>query len=240
MPEEINRLLTDQIADLLLTPSPDADENLVREGVSRRKIHRAGNIMIDSLVRALPVARRSDTLDALGLEPGSYAVLTMHRPSNVDDDEMLLAWLRVLARLSRRLPIVFPIHPRTRERIEGLDVDLSGGGLRMIEPLGYVDFLRLMSQARIVLTDSGGIQEETSYLGIPCLTLRENTERPITVEMGTNTLVGQDVDLLAERFHAILDGDRSWDRRPPGGIPLWDGETAGRIVEVLQEWQLGE
>jgi UDP-N-acetylglucosamine 2-epimerase (non-hydrolysing) len=240
MPEEINRLLTDQIADLLLTPSPDADENLVREGVPRRKIHRVGNIMIDSLVRALPIARRSDVLATLGLEPGSYAVLTMHRPSNVDDDGMLRAWLRVLARLSRRLPVVFPIHPRTRERIEGLDVDRGEGELRMIEPLGYVDFLRLMSQARIVLTDSGGIQEETSYLGIPCLTLRENTERPITVELGTNTLVGQDVDLLAERFHAILDGDRSWDRRPPGGIPLWDGETAERIVEVLRAWQVGE
>ncbi len=240
MPEEINRLLTDQIADLLLTPSPDADENLVREGVPRRKIHRVGNIMIDSLVRALPVARRSGVLATLGLEPGAYAVLTMHRPSNVDDDGMLRDWLRVRARLSRRLPVVFPIHPRTRQRIEGLAVDLGGGALRMVEPLGYVDFLRLMSQARIVLTDSGGIQEETSYLGIPCLTLRENTERPITVEMGTNTLVGQDVDLLAERFHAILDGDRSWDRRPPGGIPLWDGETAGRIVEVLRAWALGE
>ena len=235
MPEEINRLLTDQIADLLFTPSPDADENLLREGVAQHKIHRVGNIMIDSLVRVLPVAHRSSVLSDLELQPNHYAVLTMHRPSNVDDDTMLLAWLRTLRNLSHRLPIIFPVHPRTRERIETLDFDTDAGNLQFVEPLGYLDFLCLQSQARIVLTDSGGIQEETAYLGIPCLTLRENTERPITVDMGTNTLIGQDVELLAEKFHAILDGDYSWDRRPPEGILLWDGSTAERIVHVLVE-----
>jgi UDP-N-acetylglucosamine 2-epimerase (non-hydrolysing) len=236
MPEEINRLLTDQIADLLFTPSPDGDENLLNEGVADSKIHRVGNIMIDSLVRVLPIAQQSSVLSNLALEPDRYAVLTMHRPSNVDDDAMLLAWLETLTALSQRLPIVFPIHPRTRARIDTLGFDGNLNGLRLVEPLGYVDFLHLMSQAHIVLTDSGGIQEETSYLGIPCLTLRENTERPVTVEMGTNTLIGQDTERLCEKFHAVLDEDASWDKRPPEGIPLWDGETAERIVEVLREF----
>ncbi len=239
MPEEINRLLTDQIADLLFTPSPDGDENLLSEGVAESKIHRVGNIMIDSLVRVLPIAQQSSVLSNLTLEPNRYALLTMHRPSNVDDDTMLLAWLKTLTALSQRLPIVFPIHPRTHARIDNLSFDGNLSGLRLVEPLGYVDFLHLMSQAHVVLTDSGGIQEETSYLGIPCLTLRENTERPITVEMGTNTLIGQDTERLAEEFHAILDGDASWDKRPPEGIPLWDGHAAERIVEVLRNcWRI--
>lgn len=235
MPEEINRLLTDQIADWLFTPSPDGDENLLREGVAPGKIHRVGNVMIDSLVRLLQTASRSTVLSELGLEPEDYAVLTMHRPSNVDSEDALGDLLNTLIRLSERLPIIFPVHPRTWQRLETLGAGEARGQLRLIEPLSYVDFLGLMSQARIVLTDSGGIQEETSYLGIPCLTLRANTERPVTVEMGTNTLVGQDTGLLTSRFHAILDGDDSWDRRPPAGISLWDGHAAERIARIILE-----
>jgi UDP-N-acetylglucosamine 2-epimerase (non-hydrolysing) len=233
MPEEINRLLTDQIADLLFTPSPDADDNLLREGVAPKRIHRVGNVMIDTLVRLLPVAQRSAVLANLGLTAQAYGVLTLHRPSNVDNDGTLGALIKVLGALSRRLPIVFPVHPRARERVIHCVERDRDNGLQVTEPLGYVDFLRLLNQARLVLTDSGGIQEETTYLGIPCLTLRANTERPLTVAMGTNTLVGQDLELLASRFHAILDGDASWNRRPPGGIPLWDGQAAQRIVAVL-------
>jgi UDP-N-acetylglucosamine 2-epimerase (non-hydrolysing) len=233
MPEEINRLLTDQLADLLFTPSPDADRNLLREGIAPEKIHRVGNVMIDSLVRLLPASQRSTVLSDLALSPQQYAVLTLHRPANVDDDQLLALLLAALADLSRLLPIIFPVHPRTRQRMEALGYAGPSKSLHLIEPLGYLHFLRLMSQARIVLTDSGGIQEETSYLGIPCLTLRANTERPVTLEMGTNALVGRDVRALDRRFRAILNGDRSWDRRPPGGIPLWDGYAAERIAGVI-------
>ncbi|MCS6882518.1 MAG: UDP-N-acetylglucosamine 2-epimerase (non-hydrolyzing) [Oscillochloridaceae bacterium] len=233
MPEEINRLLTDQIADLLFTPSADGDANLLREGVAPEKIVRVGNVMIDSLVRLLPLARRSGVLERLGLAPRGYAALTLHRPSNVDDPARLRDLLATLGALSARLPIVFPVHPRTRKRIEDLGLSAMGD-LRLTEPLGYLEFLHLMSEARLVLTDSGGIQEETSYLGVPCLTLRANTERPITVDHGTNTLVGPRVERLAALFNAILDGDYHWDRRPSGGIPLWDGQAARRIVAALE------
>ncbi len=234
MPEEINRLLTDQIADLLFTPSADGDVNLLREGVAPEKIIRVGNVMIDSLVRLLPLARRSGVLDRLGLAPRRYAALTLHRPSNVDDPARLRELLETLGDLSARLPIVFPVHPRTRKRIEDLGLNATGD-IRLTEPLGYLEFLHLMSEARLVLTDSGGIQEETSYLGIPCLTLRANTERPITVDHGTNTLVGLEVERLADLFNAILDGTYLWDRRPAGGIPLWDGQAARRIVAALEQ-----
>nr|WP_254150981.1 UDP-N-acetylglucosamine 2-epimerase (non-hydrolyzing) [Candidatus Chloroploca mongolica] len=233
MPEEINRLVTDQLADLLFTPSGDGDQNLLREGIAAEKIHCVGNVMIDTLVRLQPAVADSAVLDELHLVPGGYAVLTLHRPSNVDDDRVLGALLGAILALAERLPIVFPVHPRTRHRLERLGLGLPPEGLRLIDPLGYLDFQRLTSQARIVLTDSGGIQEETSYLGIPCLTLRTNTERPVTVAMGTNMLVGNDLDRLRTRFHAILDGDDSWDQRPPGGIPLWDGHAAERIANIL-------
>jgi UDP-N-acetylglucosamine 2-epimerase (non-hydrolysing) len=235
MPEEINRLVTDQLSDLLFTPSPDGDANLAREGIAASKVHRVGNVMIDTLVRLQPAVAASTVLDDLRLASGGYSVLTLHRPSNVDDDRVLGALLGAILALAERLPAVFPVHPRTRQRLERLGLALHPERLRLVDPLGYNDFQRLTSQARIVLTDSGGIQEETSYLGIPCLTLRTNTERPVTVEVGTNTLVGNDLDLLSIRFHAILDGDGSWNRRPPGGIPLWDGHAAERIAAVLAD-----
>lgn len=234
MPEEINRILTDQMADLLFTPSPDGDENLLREGVQAEKIHQVGNIMIDSLVRLLPVSEKSKILSHLNLKKKEYAALTLHRPSNVDDDAILTRLLFSLAKLSQEIPIIFPVHPRTRNRISGLNLKLPENHLRLVDPMGYLDFLRLMSQARIVLTDSGGIQEETSYLNIPCLTLRENTERPITIKMGTNQLVGTDTDLLTSRFLNILK--QANDERIECKIPLWDGKTAVRIVDVLNKW----
>ena len=237
MPEEINRVLTDQIADLLYTPSPDGDENLLREGIAQERIHRVGNVMIDTLLRLLPEAERSTILSDLGLTRQQYAVLTLHRPGNVDDDQKLERLLGGLLRLSRRLAVVFPAHPRTMRRIRELGLELHRyDKFVLVEPLGYVDFLRLMSQARLVVTDSGGIQEETTCLGIPCLTLRANTERPITVEMGTNTLIGSDLGLLARKVDLVLEGDTSWDKRPTTGIPLWDGRAAERITDVLISW----
>jgi len=236
MPEEINRLLTDQIADILFTPSPDGNENLLREGIAPEKIHLVGNVMIDSLVRLQPMAKKSTILETLNLQSGEYAVLTLHRPSNVDNDTILQDLLNGLDSLSQRLPIIFPVHPRARESISRYISSMINHNLQLIEPLNYLDFLRLMSSARMILTDSGGIQEETTYLGIPCLTLRSNTERPITVEMGTNTLVGQDMELLTSRFNALLEDDTTWDRRPPRGILLWEGNAAKRIVNVLNLW----
>lgn len=236
MPEEINRLLTDQIADLLFTPSPDANENLLREGIAPEKVHLVGNVMIDSLVRIQPVAKKSTILHRLNLHSGEYAILTLHRPSNVDNNTVLQDLLKGLVRLSQRLPIIFPVHPRAQESISRYISSTIGHNLQLTEPLSYLDFLRLMSSARMILTDSGGIQEEATYLGIPCFTLRTNTERPITVEMGTNTLVGQDIELVTSRFHKLLEGDNAWDRRLPRGIPLWEGQAAKRIVNILKAW----
>ena len=190
MPEEINRLVTDCIADLLLTPSPDADENLRAEGVEDSRIVRVGNIMIDSLVDQLPRAEDSDVLERLGLNAGKYGVVTLHRPSNVDDPEVLSGILDALRDVAREVPLVFPCHPRTRARLEAL----PGGsdGLQLTEPLGYLDFMALVARSRIVLTDSGGLQEETTWHRIPCVTIRENTERPITITEGSNVLAGTD------------------------------------------------
>src|SRR5256885_7892874 len=193
MPEEINRVLTDQIADLLLTPSRDGDANLRAEGIPEARIRFVGNVMIDSLMTQLDRVRQSSVLKTLELEEKSYAVLTLHRPSNVDEQTAFIRILDALELISERLPIVFPAHPRTRKMIDELGLGprvQSIKDLRVVDPIGYLDFLRLESCARLVLTDSGGIQEETTVLGIPCITLRENTERPITVEMGTNTIAG--------------------------------------------------
>ncbi|KXK01785.1 MAG: UDP-N-acetylglucosamine 2-epimerase [Acidobacteria bacterium OLB17] len=233
MPEEINRILTDSISDLLLTPSPDADETLRREGVEESKIRFVGNVMIDSLLEHLKACERSQIRETLGLVEKGYAVTTLHRPSNVDGRETLVGLVGALAEISERLPIVFPIHPRTRQRIEefGLEKAISSANIKMVEPLGYLDFLRLYSGAKLVLTDSGGLQEETTVLGIPCLTLRENTERPITIEMGTNVLVGVDPEKILAAAYASLDG-------PPGDFkipPLWDGKAAGRICDALEK-----
>jgi len=233
MPEEINRLLTDQIADLLFTPSPDADENLRAEGIPSERIRLVGNIMIDSLYKHLERAAQSQIKNQLGLADKTYAVLTLHRPANVDDRQVFGRILDALTKISEQLPIIFPVHPRTRKTISELGLDARVGkirGLRLIEPLGYLDFLSLYSSARLVLTDSGGIQEETSVLGIPCLTLRENTERPITVTMGTNKIVGSDPEKIVAAAFAALEQPL----KPTTAIPLWDGHTAERIVAALQ------
>jgi UDP-N-acetylglucosamine 2-epimerase (non-hydrolysing) len=236
MPEEINRLLTDQIADLLLTPSKDADENLLAEGIPGERIRFVGNVMIDSLLNQLTRAARSTVREDLGIKDKDYAALTLHRPSNVDEPETFARILDALERISERVPVIFPVHPRTRARIREFGFTgkvESAKNLRLIEPLGYLDFLRLYSGARLVLTDSGGIQEETTALGIPCLTLRENTERPITVEMGTNTIVGTDTERITRAALAALDAptDKGQTRVPP----LWDGHTADRILDALLE-----
>jgi UDP-N-acetylglucosamine 2-epimerase (non-hydrolysing) len=236
MPEEINRLLTDQIADLLLTPSEDADENLRREGIPDSRIRFVGNVMIDSLFGQMKRAEKSKVREKLGLASKDYAVLTLHRPSNVDDRDALARILAALEEIGRRLPIIFPVHPRTRARIEefGFAERVKGAiGLRLVDPLGYLDFLRLYSGARLVLTDSGGIQEETTVLGIPCLTLRDNTERPITVELGTNQIVGNDTIRIVQAAVASLAAKTN--EQPVRVPPLWDGHAAGRICDALLE-----
>jgi UDP-N-acetylglucosamine 2-epimerase (non-hydrolysing) len=236
MPEEINRLLTDQIADLLLTPSIDADENLCAEGIPQERIRFVGNVMIDSLFSQLTRAEQSTVREDLEVKDKDYATLTLHRPSNVDDRETFSRILDALVQIAARVPVIFPVHPRTRARINEfgfMDSIERAGNLRLIEPLGYLDFLRLYSGARLVLTDSGGIQEETTALGIPCLTLRENTERPITVEMGTNTIVGTNTERITRAALTALDTPTNKNRaRIP---PLWDGHTADRILDALLE-----
>jgi len=236
MPEEINRVLTDQIADLLLTPSRDADENLRAEGISTERIRFVGNIMIDSLLGHLERASLSPARAKLGLEDKDYAVLTLHRPSNVDDASAFSRILEALEEISTRLAIIFPAHPRTCKMIDELGLAArveKAKGLRLVEPLGYLDFLGLLSEARLVLTDSGGIQEETTVLAIPCITLRENTERPITVEMGTNIIAGSDPAEIIEAAHRALE--HSPDKTSPRIPPLWDGHTADRILDALVE-----
>ncbi|MBI3272538.1 MAG: UDP-N-acetylglucosamine 2-epimerase (non-hydrolyzing) [Planctomycetes bacterium] len=240
MPEEVNRLVTDALASLLLTPSEDADAHLLAEGVPAERIHRVGNVMIDSLLASLPRARALGRPAALGLVPRRYAVLTMHRPSNVDEPEVLRRLLGGLARVAREAPVLFPVHPRTRRSIE----EVAGAGLRPLpeasgslpqglygsEPMGYLDFLGLVAEAGVVLTDSGGLQEETTALGVPCVTMREGTERPVTVTTGTNTLVGTDPERLVATALEALAG-----RGKRGAVPLlWDGRSAERIARILR------
>jgi UDP-N-acetylglucosamine 2-epimerase (non-hydrolysing) len=223
MPEEINRVVTDRLADLLFTPSEDADANLKREGVPPEKIHRVGNVMIDSLVRLLPAAANISTNGF----PESYALVTLHRPSNVDDSESLRSILRSLAEISQSLDVIFPVHPRTRQRIK--EIGEVAEKLHLSEPLPYIDFLALQSRAVVVITDSGGIQEETTYLGVPCLTLRSNTERPLTVSAGTNVMVGEDRQKLSDELAKILSGKAKKGTIPP----LWDGHAGERIAAAL-------
>jgi UDP-N-acetylglucosamine 2-epimerase (non-hydrolysing) len=232
MPEEANRVETDRIADLLLTPSADANENLLAEGIGGERVCLVGNIMIDSLMKQLKRAGQSQIKSKLGLTNQAYAVLTLHRPANVDDPVTCKRILDALREIARRLPIVFPVHPRTRKNLAAFglaEIARNVAGLRLIEPLGYLDFLSLYSGARLVLTDSGGIQEETTQLGIPCLTLRENTERPITVTLGTNQIVGTDPRKIVAAATAAL----AETSRQPGRIPFWDGHTAERILAAL-------
>jgi UDP-N-acetylglucosamine 2-epimerase (non-hydrolysing) len=235
MPEEVNRIVTDRLCELLFTPSPDADENLLHEGTDPERIFRVGNVMVDSLESHLPRARASGALARLGLTRGEYAVVTLHRPSNVDSGEVLAGLTEALVEITRDLPVVFPVHPRTRGRLEafGLGARLAAiPALRLCEPLGYLEFLGLTSQARLVLTDSGGLQEETTALGIPCLTLRENTERPITVTEGTNALVGTDRDRIVAAARLAMNGGAKRGRVPE----LWDGKAAERIAAALGSW----
>lgn len=232
MPEEINRILTDAISDLLLTTSQDADVNLANEGIPAAKIRFVGNVMIDSLLGHLKLAEQSDVRERIGVEPYKYAVLTLHRPSNVDEEAVFTGILDALLAISERLPIIFPVHPRTRAKIEefGFASAIERSNIKLIEPLGYIDFLRLYSGARLVLTDSGGLQEETTVLGIPCLTLRHNTERPITIEMGTNRLVGTDPEQIKQASFEALTTQQTAEPRTP---PLWDGHAASRICDEL-------
>ncbi len=230
MPEEINRLLTDAISTWLFVTESAGEENLRREGIDPSRIHFVGNVMIDTLLENLERARKLDTLERFSLTPKGYGVLTLHRPSNVDEPHRLGRLFDVLEEIHDELPIVFPVHPRTAASIEGL---LGGRPLRLrtTAPLGYLDFLRLMSEARLVLTDSGGIQEETTVLGVPCLTLRENTERPVTVTQGTNRVVGSDPEVIRSEVRKVLDGETRRGRIPD----RWDGAAARRIVDVLEK-----
>jgi UDP-N-acetylglucosamine 2-epimerase (non-hydrolysing) len=234
MPEEINRVLTDQVADLLFTTEGDANENLRHEGVDAEKVHFVGNVMIDTLLRHKERALGLPVLDKYGVQGGDFALLTLHRPSNVDVPEVLSGILTALEEIQSRLPILFPAHPRTVARIEGFGFGErleAMTGIQVVEPLGYLEFLNLLANAQLVLTDSGGIQEETTILGVPCLTLRENTERPVTVTQGTNTIVGVvPHDIVAEASRVMDGGGKS------GRVPeLWDGKAASRIADVLVE-----
>lgn len=236
MPEEINRLVTDALSDILFTTEPSGAANLQREGIAQTKIHFVGNVMIDTLLRFRQQAQSSRILDTLQLKPQGYAALTMHRPSNVDSPEQLRKIFGILTQVAQELPLVFPCHPRTRKRLQDLDLHLreqggaADGGIVVHEPLGYLDFLQLMSQAKFVLTDSGGVQEETTILGVPCLTMRENTERPVTIHEGTNTLVGSSEALILSEVAKILAGQGKQGRIPQ----YWDGHAARRIADILQ------
>ena len=225
MPEEINRLITDQLSDLLFTPSEDGNRNLAREGISAERIRLVGNVMIDTLVRMLPRASEEIPKDL----PESYVLVTLHRPSNVDDSAWLAEMIDMLSSFSKQLPVIFPIHPRTRDRIRSEGINANNGTLRLMDPVSYLTFLGLQHKAKLVITDSGGIQEETTFLQVPCLTVRENTERPVTVEIGTNQLVGRDVNALSLAVESILSGKAKQGNIPP----LWDGQTAERIASIL-------
>ena len=231
MPEELNRLLTDQLADLLLTPSRDGDENLLREGIPAEKIRFVGNVMIDTLVRLLPIARRDWPALASRLGVEQFALATLHRPSNVDDPRALTDLIGALNEISQTVPVVFPVHPRTNARIESLGLSCSPN-IKRVEPLGYLDFLACQAHAAVVVTDSGGVQEETTYLGTPCLTVRPNTERPVTITQGTNRLIqGSREALISETLAAVKQGRRGEGYQPP---EFWDGRASERIVSVMR------
>lgn len=227
MPEEVNRVATDRVSDYLLASSPDAADNLRAEGYREDQIHLVGNVMIDTLFANLDRARQSDVLERYGLSRGGYGLVTLHRPANVDDPEVLTGLLKALGEIADRCPLLLPVHPRAAGRLAELGVP---GGVRLVPPAGYLDFIALQDSARVVLTDSGGVQEETTALGVPCVTLRDNTERPITVDQGTNVLAGRDPGRIVATVHAVLDSPPE-PRRPE----LWDGHAGDRIAAVLLE-----
>jgi len=227
MPEEINRLVTDALSDYLFASEPAGVANLRAEGAAPEKVFLVGNVMIDTLIRCRARAAQTEVVERLGLRTGGYAVVTLHRPSNVDDPANLEGLMRMLAELAGRIPVVFPMHPRTRERLGSF---LVPPGLLLTPPLGYLEFLRLTSEARMVLTDSGGLQEETTILKVPCLTLRENTERPITIEQGTNRLVGVKPEIILAAALKTLDHPPAARQDPD----LWDGQASGRILDILE------
>ena len=234
MPEEINRIVTDAISDLLFTPSRDADENLLREGIPADRIHFVGNIMIDCLLMQLPKTENRATLERFGVAAGGYATLTLHRPSNVDDRTVFSGIIDVMLDLSRDLPIVWPVHPRSRKMLEQLGLVHSvenSCGLKLVDPLGYLDMLTMNRRARMIITDSGGLQEEATVLGVPCITLRQNTERPITVEAGANRIVGNHPAGIRAAVSAVLTANERQIHIPE----RWDGKAAVRIVDVLTQ-----
>jgi UDP-N-acetylglucosamine 2-epimerase (non-hydrolysing) len=232
MPEEINRMVTDILSRFCFTTSPEAETNLKKEGIGKDRIFFVGNIMIDSLLGYLDRADGSEVIGRFGLEPGKYMLITLHRPSNVDDPGELRDLFEVLSRLADRMPALFPIHPRTKKMLESTDPPVTvSDSLKLIDPLGYLDFIGMMKSAGIVVTDSGGIQEETTVLGVPCVTVRNNTERPITVDMGTNILAGTDPARVEAAVTRILDEGVGEHSVPP----LWDGKTAGRIADIIEK-----
>ena len=232
MPEEINRIVADHLSSLLFTTERSGNRNLWREGIGREKIHFVGNCMVDTLLKHVDVAIRKAPWDEFGVKPEDYALLTLHRPSNVDDARTLRTVMKAINKASRRLPVLFPVHPRTRERLAREAIEVASS-VHLTEPLPYLTFIGLMARARYVLTDSGGIQEETTVLGVPCLTLRLNTERPVTIEKGTNRLVGTDAKEIGDGVEAVLSGKWRNGRQPP----LWDGRAARRIADVIKAWK---
>jgi UDP-N-acetylglucosamine 2-epimerase (non-hydrolysing) len=234
MPEEINRLVTDSLSDYLFTTCEDANENLKREGISEEKIFFVGNTMVDTLLRFKDRCNSSSVLSRMGIREKEYALLTLHRPSNVDDERNFTSIINALEEIQAKIKIIFPAHPRTRKQIKEMRLEdkfVNMQNLIFTEPLGYLDFMGLLTHSRFVLTDSGGIQEETTVLNIPCLTLRKNTERPITVKEGTNVIVGVDKERIIEESYRILNGDSKSGRIPK----FWDDEVAQRIVKVLEK-----
>ena len=234
MPEEINRILTDSICDMLLVSEPEGMDNLKQEGHPDEHVHLVGNVMIDTLMTQVDAARNGDTLSRLGLNKGEYGVITMHRPANVDHPEILKGLVDVLVEISEQLPFAFPVHPRTKKRLEEFELFKvldSAPGIQCLGPLGYNDFLCLTSQAKVIVSDSGGLQEESTALGVPCLTMRPNTERPITVTEGTSTLIGSCADTLKAELQRVIDGKYKNGKCPK----LWDGKAAERIARILAD-----
>jgi UDP-N-acetylglucosamine 2-epimerase (non-hydrolysing) len=231
MPEEINRILTDHLSELLFTTEETANANLRREGIATEQIHFVGNCMVDTLLKHLDSAKSLSPWQAFNFDPGEYALLTLHRPSNVDNPENLAKLMRIISKISKKIPVIFPVHPRTRERLSKFEIP-TAASVMICDPLPYLTFLGLLASTSFVLTDSGGIQEETTVLNVPCLTLRPNTERPVTISLSTNRVIGTDPDVILRTAEEILNGKRTVAKKPP----LWDGSAAVRVVDIIEQW----